>query len=71
MAYLGLILGDKFETDKGTFVVTGIKFSQGERTGIIFKPYVSYDDDRTPGNYLSDDVLKIYYNKIKYRGNEK
>ena len=68
MVNLGLILGDKFETKKGTFVCTGIQFNRGKRIGIIFKPYVSWDDPRTPGSYLADSIIDSNYNNFKYTG---
>ncbi len=71
MAYLGLVLGDKFETKKGLFVITGIQFNRGKRIGVIFKPYVSHDDPRTPGSYLADEVIENNYKNFEYKGNEK
>ena len=65
---LGLILGDVFETKKGTFVVTGIQFQKGRRIGVLIKAYNFANDDRHSPKFLSDELIKI--NEFKYKGNE-
>jgi len=68
--YLGLILGDQFETDKGDYVVTGIQFEGKERTGVIILPYITANDAREKGKFLSDKDIEKNWDKLKYKKNE-
>ena len=71
MAYLGLVLGDKFSTGKGDYVVTGIKFKRGERIGVLILPYVTANDPKEVSKFLSDEIIKENWSKLEYKGNEK
>ena len=70
MVYLGLILSDVFETDKGCFIVDGIAFKNGKRIGVNILPYRVKDERNQNKSFLSDDDLKKNYSKIKYLRNE-
>lgn len=63
-----LRLGDQFETDKGSFVVTGIQFSQGKRIGVLIKPYRVENDPHYQAKFVDDELFEN--NEYKYKGNK-
>jgi len=69
MVNLGLVLGDVFETDKGTFIVTGIQFKGRKRIGVLIKALVSENDPTHQAKFLSDEIIKENFKNIKYKEN--
>jgi len=70
MVNLGLVLGDVFETNKGTFIVTGIQFKGCKRIGVLIKALVFENDPTHQAKFLSDDIINKNYKNLKYKENK-
>ena len=67
---MNLRLGDVFQTERGVFVVTGIRFSRGiNREGILIKPYRCYKDEHYEAKFVPDSLVEE--NKYIYKGNKR
>ncbi len=59
-----LILGSRFRTSKGTYIVTAVCWEHGKRTGVEYKP----EREGIKPSYLSDEVYYENYNKVQHLG---